>query len=179
MAEKDRLCFKGISAAVGAVRDVLRSMDTVRGNDKPHGISLQAPYNAEIPLDINALISDGVEIINPFPAAAKPLYRFNVNFNGTGETTTCRVSLSVTANYDGVYEERRISKSGVRITATHHLVVLDLEKQHATVQDENGDIYSYIDMDLPDPIGEGRATIKIIYQSKTVGLSIIPRWRGL
>ncbi len=47
MAEKDRLCFKGISAAVGAVRDVLRSMDTVRGNDKPHGISLQAPYNAE------------------------------------------------------------------------------------------------------------------------------------
>ena len=47
MAEKDRLCFKGVSAAVGAVRDVLRSMDTVRGNDKPHGISLQAPYNAE------------------------------------------------------------------------------------------------------------------------------------
>ena len=133
----------------------------------------------EMPLDINALISDGVEIINPFPAAAKPLYRFNMNFNGTGETTTCRVSLSVTANYDGVYEERRISKSGVRITATHHFVVLDLEKQHATVQDENGDIYSYIDMDLPDPIGEGRATIKIIYQSKTVGLSIIPRWRCL
>jgi len=133
----------------------------------------------EMPLDINALISDGVEIINPFPAAAKPLYRFNMNFNGTGETTTCRVSLSVTANYDGVYEERRISKSGVRITATHHFVVLNLEKQHATVQDESGDIYSYVDMDLPAPIGEGRAIIKIIYQSKTVGLSIIPRWRCL
>ena len=121
---------------------------------------------AEMTLDINALTSDGVEIINPFPAAAKPL-------------STCRVSLSVTANYDGVYEERRISKSSVRITATHHFVVLDLEKQHATVQDENGDIYSYVDMDLPDPIGEGRAIIKIIYQSKTVGLSIIPRWRCL
>ncbi len=67
----------------------------------------------------------------------------------------------------------------MRITATHHFVVLDLEKQHATVQDENGDIYSYVDMDLPDPIGEGRAIIKIIYQSKTVGLSIIPRWRCL
>ena len=130
-------------------------------------------------LDINALTSDGVEIINPFPAAAKPLYRFNMNFNGTGETTTCRVSLSVTANYDGVFAERRISKSGVRITATHHFVVLDLEKQHATVQDESGDIYSYVDMDLPAPIGEGRAIIKIIYQSKTVGLSIIPRWRCL
>ncbi len=70
--------------------------------------------------------------------------------------------------------------AGVKvITATHHFVVLDLEKQHATVQDESGNIYSYVDMDLPAPIGEGRAIIKIIYQSKTVGLSIIPRWRCL
>ncbi|MEE0872743.1 MAG: hypothetical protein UIH27_04625 [Ruminococcus sp.] len=169
-------------AALRNFNDVQRTLRTLHTAElsfsrKPFWY-LKSALN-EMTLDMNALISDGVEIINPFPAAAKPLYRFNMNFNGTGETTTCRVSLSVTANYDGVYEERRISKSSVRITATHHFVVLDLEKQHATVQDENGDIYSYVDMDLPDPIGEGRAIIKIIYQSKTVGLSIIPRWRCL
>ncbi len=133
----------------------------------------------EIPLDINALIADGVEIINPFPAAAKPLLRFNVTFTGSAETTTCRIAFGITANYGGVYEERKINKPGIRITPTHHFVVIDVENQRASVQDENGDIYSYIDMPIPDPIGKGKATIRITVQSKTNAMSIIPRWRCL
>lgn len=42
-----RMCRKGVSPAFGAVRHVQRPLDTVRGDDEPHGFPLQTPDNAE------------------------------------------------------------------------------------------------------------------------------------
>lgn len=139
----------------------------------------------EIPLDINKLTDGvGVELHNPLPALAKPILKFDVNFtggavSGGAETTTCRIAFAIAANYNGVYEERTFNKPSIRITATHHFVVIDIENQRASVQDANGNIYSFIDMPIPDPVGPGKVNVRITTLSKTNALSIIPRWRCL
>ena len=99
--------------------------------------------------------------------------------SGGAETTTCRIAFAIAANYNGVYEERTFNKPSIRITATHHFVVIDIENQRASVQDANGNIYSFIDMPIPDPVGPGKVNVRITTLSKTNALSIIPRWRCL
>lgn len=133
----------------------------------------------ETPLSVVQLTGNGVEVVNPYPASAKPIIRFYMTFSGTAETTTCRINYSFTSMVDGVAVEKTYNKSSIRITATHNIVEVDMEKQRTTVQNEAGEIYSYVDAPIPEPLGEGKTIIKVLTLSKINAVSIIPRWRCL
>lgn len=136
----------------------------------------------ELPLDMAKLLGSGVELYNPFPAEAKPIYRFDLTFPSTAQTTTydCTVPFAVAANYGGVYSEKSNTMTGITITATSHFLVIDTEKQQITVQDVNGTIYKYIDKPIPAPVGSGKIVVRITNQyTQIAAMSIIPRWRRL
>ncbi len=136
----------------------------------------------ELPLDMTRLLGSGVELYNPFPAEAKPIFRFDLTFPSTAQTTTydCTVPFAVAANYGGAYSEKICTMTGITITATSHYLVIDVEKQQITVQDESGTIYKYIDKPIPAPVGSGKIVIRITNQYTQISaMSIIPRWRRL
>ena len=132
-----------------------------------------------MPLDFSQLTGDGIELNNPYPAPAKPLIRFFMTFSGTSETTTCRIHYSFTSDVDGMPVTKTYSKSSIKITATHNIVEVDLENQRTTVRNEAGEIYSYVDAPVPEPLGEGKSIMKVLTVSKINAVSIIPRWRCL
>lgn len=131
------------------------------------------------PLDMTALAGSGVAICNPFPAPACPVYRFDLTFVSGADTNTSQLSFAVAANYDGAYSEKIVNCGTVIFTATHHYVVIDTENKRASVQNADGDVYKYIDMTVPAPIGEGDAVIRLINGGKTSAMTITPQWRSL
>lgn len=136
----------------------------------------------EISLDLSALRGGGVELFNPFPAEAKPLFRFDMTFPSasTQSTYDATLPLAITANFGGVYERRSYVMLGVTITRTHHFVVIDIENQQITVQNESGNIRSFVDKPIPAPIGKGKAVIELTQQyGIESGVYITPRWRCL
>ena len=133
----------------------------------------------EMPLDFSQLTGDGIELNNPYPAPAKPLIRFFMTFSGTSETTTCRIHYSFTSDVDGMPVTKTYSKSSIKITATHNIVEVDLENQRTTVRNESGEIYSFVDAPVPEPLVEGKSIMKVLTVSKINAVSIIPRWRCL
>lgn len=135
-----------------------------------------------IQLDMAKLLGSGVELFNPFPAEAKPVFRFDLTFPSTAQSTTydCTVPFAVAANYGGTYSEKTYTMTGITITATYHYLVIDCEKQQIKVQDANGTVYKYFDKAVPAPIGEGKAVVRITNQYTQISaMSITPRWRRL
>ena len=63
MAEEGRLCGKGISPASGAVRHVLCPLDSVRGDDQPHGLPLSPPPPTQKPIP-SPFINIGINYMN-------------------------------------------------------------------------------------------------------------------
>lgn len=61
MVKEGGLCGEGVSPAIGAVRHVQRPLDSVRGDDQPHGFPLQASYQKPIP---SPFINIGINYMN-------------------------------------------------------------------------------------------------------------------
>ena len=133
----------------------------------------------EIPLDMERLTGDGVELFNPYPAEAKPVIRFHMQFSSSSETTTGRVSFSIESTYNGEYYALNYNKSGIKFPETHPIIEYDCENRRVTVTNESGDIYSFVDATIPTPLGEGKSVIKLNRTTRVNAVSIIPRWRCL
>ena len=133
----------------------------------------------EIPLDMERLTGDGVELFNPYPAEAKPIIRFYMQFTSSTETTTGRTNFSIASTYNGEYSEITYNKSGIKFPETHPIIEYDCENRRVTVTNESGDIYSFVDATIPTPLGEGKSVIKLIRTTRVNSVSIIPRWRCL
>lgn len=137
----------------------------------------------ELPLDMTKLLGSGVELFNPFPAEAKPVFRFDLTFPSTAQSTTydCTVPFAVAANYGGTYSEKTCTITGITITATYHYLVIDCEKQQIKVLDADGTVYKYFDKPVPAPVGEGKVVVRITnpWNLQISAMSIIPRWRRL
>lgn len=121
----------------------------------------------------------GVEFINPYPSTACPVIRFYLNTSEHSEISTATINFSLASTYDGVYQTKSYETKNLRFDYEHSILDYDIENRRVCVHSSEGQILSFIDTDVPAPIGAGSTVLKITKRGDFKSASIFLRWRCL